>query len=189
MGLDPGSLHAGYGLIAAQGSRVSLLAQGRVSAPAAWSFAQRLAHIHLGLRAIIHQYKPRALAIEDVFTLKNPRTALRLAQARGVAILAAALENIPIFEYAPNQIKLAVAGHGRAEKSQVAFLVKGILKLDLDLAPDASDALAAAICHANQSPPTTGPDLGLTKKSPKKNRWSGLTPEDLVAMGYKVVEP
>jgi crossover junction endodeoxyribonuclease RuvC len=185
MGLDPGSRHAGYGLISAKGSSVTLLAHGRVSAPASWDFAKRLAHIHRGLLALVDQYKPRALAIEDVFTMINPRSALRLAQARGVAILAAALRDIPIFEYAPNQIKNSVTGHGRAEKDQVAFMVKSILKQDEDFAPDASDALAAAICHANQKPMMT---LAGGRAKTKSAKWSQMTPADLASLGYKVAK-
>jgi crossover junction endodeoxyribonuclease RuvC len=153
-------------------------------------FAQRLAQIHKGLVAIVSRYRPDALAIEDVFTFKNPKTALRLAQARGVAILAASLASVPIFEYAPNQIKNAVAGHGRAEKSQVAYMVKQILKIPLDLAPDASDALAAAICHANQKTlnAALGGGLNGSQKSSRSGRWRDLTPTDLAALGYKVVD-
>jgi crossover junction endodeoxyribonuclease RuvC len=184
MGLDPGSLHAGYGLVNNVGSKITLLTQGRVSAPGSWDFPKRLAHIHRGLLEIVDHYKPRALAIEDVFTMKFPRQALKLAQARGVAILAASLREIPVFEYAPSQIKSAVTGYGQAEKTQVAYMVKSILGQDLDLPPDASDALAAAICHANQK--TLLRATGGSK--PKSAKWSQLSPDDLLAMGFKVAK-
>jgi crossover junction endodeoxyribonuclease RuvC len=185
MGLDPGSRHAGYGLIEARGARLALVAAGRVSAPAAWPFPRRLAHIHLGLKEIIARFNPEAVAIEDVFSFKNPRSALRLAQARGVAVLAAALLEIPVFEYAPHQLKSAVAGHGQAEKSQVAYMVGQILGSKGDLPPDASDALAAAICHASQKTLHTA----LNGHQPSSSaKWSSLNPADLEALGYKIAK-
>jgi crossover junction endodeoxyribonuclease RuvC len=128
------------------------------------------------------------VAIEDVLTLKNPRSALRLAQARGVAVLAAALLDLPVFEYAPGQIKSAVAGHGRAEKSQVAYMVRQILGSAAEFAPDASDALAAAICHASQKTRLAASGPAAPGKSGKSPKWSEMTPADLAALGYKVAE-
>jgi crossover junction endodeoxyribonuclease RuvC len=184
MGLDPGSRFSGYGFIEVNGPKLSLIDQGRIAAPAAWPFPKRLAHIHLGLLAVIRERAPEAMAVEDVFTFKNPKTALKLAQARGVGLLAAELAGVPIFEYTPSQIKNAVAGRGLAEKSQVAFMVKQILGEKIDFAADASDALACAICHANQKPLLTA--LGGKTGKSRGAKWSDLSPDDLAAMGFKV---
>jgi crossover junction endodeoxyribonuclease RuvC len=190
MGLDPGSLNTGYGLVAAQNSQITLVAQGVIAAPGTWAFPQRLAHIHLGLLKIIEEFKPQGLAVENVFTHKNPASAFKLAQARGVAILAAALKEIPVFEYTPSQIKNAVVGHGRAEKSQVAFMVKSVLRINEELAPDASDALAAAICHAGQKTLLALGTAAKPQKSAKSStKWSSLSVEDLAARGFKVAKP
>ncbi|MDR1395501.1 MAG: crossover junction endodeoxyribonuclease RuvC [Deltaproteobacteria bacterium] len=186
LGLDPGSRHTGWGLIETRNGRITLLGQGRLSPPAAWPFPRRLAFIHTGLREIIQKYRPQVCAVEDVFTCKNPRSALKLAQARGAAVLAAALEEIPVMEYTPSQIKNALTGHGQAEKSQVAFLVKSLLGLTEELPPDTTDALAAAVCQASLGP------LAAVSAAPagrsRSKSWSKFSPEDLAALGFKVAE-
>jgi crossover junction endodeoxyribonuclease RuvC len=186
LGLDPGSVHTGYGLIETQGENLQLISQGRVSPSPDWPMVRRLAYIHRAIFSLIQQTRPTAVAVEDVFTFKNPRSALKLAQARGVVILAPALLDIPVFEYAPGLVKNAVSGNGRAEKSQVAYFVNKILDLDLTLTKDASDALAVAICHAGQLNLT---HLTATSKASSSNRaasWRKLDPNDLASLGYQI---
>ncbi|MBW2086578.1 MAG: crossover junction endodeoxyribonuclease RuvC, partial [Deltaproteobacteria bacterium] len=98
------------------------------------------------------RHAPDEVAVEDIFYAKNVRSAIRLGHMRGVALLAAAAADLPVYEYASTAIKMAVVGYGRATKDQVNLMVKHLLKTDQDLSPDASDALAAAICHLNQNP-------------------------------------
>jgi crossover junction endodeoxyribonuclease RuvC len=180
LGLDPGSQHTGYGIIETQGGRAVVLAFGRISPRNDWPFPQKLAYIHRQLLQLNLTYKPKAWAVEDVFSYKYPRSALKLAQARGVAVLAAALDDIPIFEYTPTQVKNSLTGQGLADKTQVAFMVRRILDLRDDLPPDAADALAVAICHAGQKV--------LTPNSPRRSgkSWKSLSPESLLAMGFKI---
>ena len=147
-GIDPGSERTGYGCIEASGSRHRLVICGCLSGPARATFPERLKAIHGGLCELLARHRPDCVAIEDIFYARNVRSALRLGHARGVALLAACEANLPIAEYAPAEIKRAVVGYGRAEKSQVQQMVKLLLGLDEAPAPhDAADALAVAICH------------------------------------------
>ncbi|MDR3204327.1 MAG: crossover junction endodeoxyribonuclease RuvC [Deltaproteobacteria bacterium] len=183
LGVDPGSLHTGYGLIERRGSEINLVVSGRISPKAQWLTDQRLAYIHRGLIDVVQKFRPTALALEDVFTFKNPRSALKLAQARGVAILAAALENVPVFEYAPNRVKSSLTGNGHADKSQVSFMVKQVLRLTQNLPYDTSDSLAVALCHLND------PQVSLSSTSAKRvqtKNWRALSVEDLTAMGFNL---
>jgi crossover junction endodeoxyribonuclease RuvC len=187
LGVDPGSLHTGFGFIDIRASGESHVLSGRIS-PKNPIFAERLRSIFLEIRELIVSYKPAAMALEDVFTRLNPKSALKLAQARGVVILAASLSGVPVHEYAPSQVKNSVCGYGAAEKSQVAYMVKKILKISEDLAPDASDALAAALCHAgrvklDQIAGSSGPAKKGAGKSFRK-----MSPEDLLALGYKIAD-
>ena len=147
-GIDPGSERTGYGCIEASGSRHRLVICGCLSGPTRATFPERLKAIHSGLCELLARHRPDCVAIEDIFYARNVRSALRLGHARGVALLAACEANLPIAEYAPAEIKRAVVGYGRAEKSQVQQMVKLLLGLDEAPAPhDAADALAVAICH------------------------------------------
>ena len=110
-----------------------------------------LKQIYDQLVAIITEYAPDAMALEDIFYGKNVKSLMKLAQARGVVILAASHSDIPLYEYTPLEVKKAIVGYGRAEKTQVQHMVKAILALQETPPPDASDALAIAICHANFS--------------------------------------
>jgi crossover junction endodeoxyribonuclease RuvC len=151
-GIDPGSERTGYGCVDSDGRRHRLVVCGTLSAPAHSSFPDRLQAIHAGLAALIAEHRPSCIAIENIFHAKNVRSALRLGHARGVALLAAAGSDVPIFEYTPAEIKRAVVGFGRAEKQQVGQMVKLLLALDAVPAPhDAADALAIAICHVHNS--------------------------------------
>jgi crossover junction endodeoxyribonuclease RuvC len=152
-GIDPGSERTGYGCVDADGSRHRLVACGAIACRAADPFPQRLAHIHRELSALIVRHRPDSVAIENLFHAANVRSALKLGHARGVAMLAAVEAGCEVAEYTPAEIKRAVVGYGRAEKQQVAQMVKLLLGLDEPPAPfDAADALAVAICHLHAQP-------------------------------------
>jgi crossover junction endodeoxyribonuclease RuvC len=148
LGIDPGSRVTGYGLIEVQGSHSRCLAQGvlRLSGDA---LEQRLLQVLTGLRALIAEHRPAEVAMEQVFVKRNVASALVLGQARGAALCAVGEAGLPLHEYAPASIKLAIAGSGRAEKPQVQRMVKVLLNLPALPAEDAADALACALCHAH----------------------------------------
>ena len=151
-GIDPGSERTGYGCIASDGRRHRLLACGTISAPAGSPFADRLHAIHTGLVDLLAAHRPDCVAIENIFHARNVRSALKLGHARGVALLAASAAGITVVEYTPAEVKRAVVGFGRAEKPQVAQMVKLLLGLDAPPSPhDAADAVAIAICHVHSS--------------------------------------
>ena len=151
-GIDPGSERTGYGCIASDGRRHRLVACGTISAPAHTAFPERLQVIHAGLAALLADHRPDCVAIENIFHARNVRSALKLGHARGVALLAASAAGVAIVEYSPAEIKRAVVGFGRAEKPQVAQMVKLLLGLDEAPAPhDAADAVAVAICHIHSA--------------------------------------
>ena len=153
-GIDPGSKRTGYGCVETDGSRHRLVACGAISAPAHAPFAEKLLVIHTSLTALLLQCRPDSVAIENLFFATNVRSALKLGHARGVAMLAAVEAGVPVVEYTPAEIKRAVVGYGRAEKSQVQQMVKLLLGLAAVPSPhDAADALAVAICHVHAQPP------------------------------------
>ncbi|HTU65055.1 MAG TPA: crossover junction endodeoxyribonuclease RuvC [Steroidobacteraceae bacterium] len=147
LGLDPGSLRTGFGIIDCDQGTLRIVAQGCI-ATSGGPLADRLRIIHAKVAELIVTHRPGEIAVERVFLSKNADSALKLGQARGAA-LAAVPAALGVHEYAPRAIKLAVAGIGGAEKSQVAHMVKQLLAIDLKLAADAADALAIAICHAH----------------------------------------
>ncbi|GHF97559.1 crossover junction endodeoxyribonuclease RuvC [Thalassotalea marina] len=150
LGIDPGSRLTGYGVIHQEGHKFTYLGSGCIKAIAAGdALGDRLQTIYAGVSEIIVQFKPTMFAIEQVFMAKNPDSALKLGQARGVAIVAAANANLPIAEYSARQIKQSVVGTGSADKTQVQHMVKSILKLPATPQADAADALAVALCHAH----------------------------------------
>jgi crossover junction endodeoxyribonuclease RuvC len=147
LGLDPGSLRTGFGVIeSAQGS-LKVVAQGCIATNGG-PLSDRLRLIHRRVAELIAEHLPGEVAVERVFLAKNADSALKLGQARGAA-LAAIPADLAVHEYAPRAIKLAVVGVGGAEKAQVAHMVKQLLALDIRLGADAADALAIAICHAH----------------------------------------
>jgi crossover junction endodeoxyribonuclease RuvC len=147
LGLDPGSLRTGFGVIDFVNGDLRLVAQGCI-ATAGGALADRLRIIHARVAELIAQHAPQEIAVERVFLSKNADSALKLGQARGAA-LAAVPQSFAVHEYAPRAIKLAVVGVGGAEKAQVAHMVKQLMRLELRLGADAADALAVAICHAH----------------------------------------
>jgi len=149
LGVDPGSRKTGYGLVERDGSRIRHIDNGVIVLPGKAPLAERLAIIHERLTEVVDTYRPDVAAFEKIFFAKNARSALVLGHARGAAMLAASQHALPVHEYAPSEVKQAVSTSGRADKNQVAMMVKLILGLSEPAQEDASDALAVAICHCN----------------------------------------
>ncbi len=148
LGIDPGLANTGWGIVAQNGSRLACVAYGCVSTGAESPLPVRLKKIHEQMGAIILRFKPECVGIETVWFGANTQSAFATGQARGAALVACAEYDIPILEFSPRQIKLAVVGTGVAEKAQVQYMVKQLLTLDHEPSPDhAADALAAAICY------------------------------------------
>ena len=148
IGIDPGLRHTGWGVIEAEGTRLSYVADGAVHSVNEDDLATRLLQIHQQILAVLDEFKPDEAAIEETFVNKDARATLKLGQARGVVMLAPVLLKIPVAEYAPNVIKKTVVGVGHAEKDQVKHMVKILLpRAQLNTA-DSVDALAIALCHA-----------------------------------------
>ena len=149
LGLDPGLGTTGWGLIRAEGNRLSHIANGRLKTDSAAPLPRRLAHLDAMLVALIADHAPESAAVEEVFVNANPQSTLKLGQARGVVLCAVARSGIEVGEYAARLVKKAVVGTGAAEKAQVHAMVARLLpgvKID---GPDSADALAVAICHAH----------------------------------------
>ncbi|WP_031516090.1 crossover junction endodeoxyribonuclease RuvC [Desulfofalx alkaliphila] len=150
MGVDPGTAITGYGLVYYSRNRFKLVDCGVIRTQSTLPLYKRLSTLYSDLTALINEFKPQQYAVEELFFNKNTRTALAVGHARGVALLAGAKVGLDVFEYTPLQVKQAVVGHGRAQKHQVQYMVKEILKLPAVPKPDdAADALAVAICHAH----------------------------------------
>jgi crossover junction endodeoxyribonuclease RuvC len=150
IGIDPGSRTTGYGLIESDRGVLRFVACGVIRTTVNMPFSYRLNQIFLGINEVIQLNGPTAAAVEDVFLATNPRSALKLGQARGAAVVAAMQNDIEVADYSAKQIKLAVAGYGQAGKEQVQHMVRTLLGLNRSPSSDAADALAVAICHANQ---------------------------------------
>ena len=151
LGLDPGLRRTGWGVVAADGNRLSHIANGCVTSQSSRPLAQRLVQIHDGLRTVILDHQPDAAAVEETFVNENAASTLKLGQARGVALLTPALAGIPVSEYAANLIKKSVVGSGHARKEQVRMMVETLLPGCRIAGQDAADALAVAICHAHHA--------------------------------------
>lgn len=151
LGIDPGLTHTGWGVVDHAAGRLTYVASGRISAPTTDDMPARLNHIFEGLRAIIAAHMPDAAALEQTFVNANPASALKLGQARGVAMLAPATAGLNVAEYAPNLIKKSIVGAGHAGKDQIAAMIRVLLPKSGDLTPDQADALAVAITHAHHA--------------------------------------
>jgi crossover junction endodeoxyribonuclease RuvC len=148
LGIDPGTATTGYGLIEETDAGINTLEYGVISTPANLTMDKRLVMLYDRLNEIVVSFKPSSCAVEKLFFRRNVTTAISVGQARGVILLALSQNFIPLAEYTPMEIKLAVAGYGAAEKRQVQMMVQSILNLsDLPKPDDAADALAIAICH------------------------------------------
>ena len=148
LGIDPGLRVTGFGVIEKTGQHLAYVASGCIRTPAG-ELPQRLKSIVEGLNEVIAAYSPDQAAVEKVFVNVNPQSTLLLGQARGAAICAAIMKDLPVAEYTALQVKQAVVGRGKAAKEQVQEMVKRLLHLEGDPQADAADALACAICHAH----------------------------------------
>ena len=152
LGIDPGYGITGYSIIDYEGNHFKLITSGAITTPAKMSFPLRLSQIYTDLNNIIDEFKPDAISVEELFFNNNAKTAINVAQARGVILVVGCQKNIPTYEYTPLQIKQSVVGYGRADKIQVQKMVKTILKVDkLPKLDDTTDSMAAAICHAHSA--------------------------------------
>ncbi|CAO5675765.1 MAG: Crossover junction endodeoxyribonuclease RuvC [Holosporales bacterium] len=153
MGIDPGLVKAGYGLIHVVGNTLTPLACGVIKPNPDHAMTDRLSYLHLECKKIIEQYHPNHVAIEETFVNKNPTSALKLGMARGVLLMTPGLYNLPVYEYAANKIKKSVVGVGHAEKEQIIAMIGYIMPgIKQSLTPDSADALAIALCHINNMP-------------------------------------
>jgi crossover junction endodeoxyribonuclease RuvC len=149
IGIDPGTANTGFGVVRTSGERMVALDGGVIETSADLSVEQRLARLHESLGELIGWHEPKAMALEDLFFGKNVASALSVGEARGVAMLAAAKQGLPCFDYTPQAVKKAVCGSGSADKGQVQRMVASLLGLPEPPTPDhAADAFAVAICHA-----------------------------------------
>jgi len=154
LGIDPGTARLGYGLVDRQGSTLTMLDYGCLETINDRPPEQRLLLIHEGLTDLIETHRPEAAGVERLFFNKNTRTAMAVGQARGVVLLTAAEHGLPVFEYGPHEVKLAVTGYGRAPKDQVQRMVQLVLSMsELPRPDDAADALAVAVCTAHAVSP------------------------------------
>ena len=149
LGIDPGLRKTGWGLVVAEGSRLSFAACGSVTSRDGLPLAERLRQLHDGLRQIIAETAPDEVAVEETFVNRDPQSAMKLGQARGIALVVPALFGLPVAEYAANLVKKTVVGTGHAEKPQVLAMVRVLLPKATPASEDAADALAIAITHAH----------------------------------------
>jgi crossover junction endodeoxyribonuclease RuvC len=149
IGIDPGSRYTGYGVVEGDGNKLRHVLNGTIRLPGDLAFPDRLKLIYQELQSVVAQCQPSCMAVEDVFFAKNVKSALKLGQARGAAMLAGVNAGLPVFEYSALQIKQAVVGYGRATKDQVVQMIQYLFRLHEALNPNAADALAVAICHLN----------------------------------------
>jgi crossover junction endodeoxyribonuclease RuvC len=150
IGIDPGSRTTGYGVVESEQGRLRFLSCGVIKTTTTMSFSYRLNQIFTGINEVIQVHGPTVAAVEDVFLATNPGSALKLGQARGAAVVAAMQNDLEVTDYSAKQIKQAVVGYGQAGKAQVQHMVRVLLGLNASPSSDAADALAVAICHANQ---------------------------------------
>ncbi len=150
LGIDPGTAATGYGIVERTGSKLRVIDYGCLETLPSHALPQRLLVIHQGILELIETHNPRFVGVERLFFNRNVQTAFAVGQARGVVLLAAAERGLPVFEYGPHEVKLAVTGYGRAAKDQVQRMVQVMLGMSVLPRPDdAADALAVAICTAH----------------------------------------
>lgn len=157
LGIDPGSKVTGYGIIEKGIKGIAGVDYGEIKPRSDASLTTALATVYDALSRLIVEMKPDAMAVENIFYGKNVQSLIKLGHIRGVTLLVGAQQGIPVYEYSPLEIKKAVVGYGRAEKSQIQTMVKAILQLREKPTADAADALAVAICHAHCSGPSVSP--------------------------------
>jgi len=148
IGIDPGSVITGFGVVDSNGARSVYVAHGHIRVKGN-TFPEKLGHIHTALTQVVDQWQPEQVAIEQVFISNNPMSALKLGQARGAALTAVVTQGLPVSEYAARTIKQVVTGSGSSDKQQVQVMVKSLLGLNRPVQVDAGDGLAIALCHAH----------------------------------------
>ena len=151
LGIDPGSITTGFGIVDYERGRLLLIEQGSISTPRGAELAERLVRIHHAIAEVIRRMVPEVIAVETPFAGHNAKSLIQLSHARGVILLAAQEARLAVYQYSPRSVKSAVVGYGGAEKEQVAKMVRILLPgcATLKMTTDASDALAIAICHAH----------------------------------------
>jgi len=148
LGIDPGSRLTGFGVIDVSGRQLSYVTSGCIRTSRG-ELPQRIAEIVAGISEVLEEFQPDEMAIEKVFMSRNADSALKLGQARGAAISAVVMRNLPVFEYSATQIKKAIVGRGHADKTQVQYMVRSMLALPASPQEDAADALACSLCHSH----------------------------------------
>ncbi|MGL5362145.1 MAG: crossover junction endodeoxyribonuclease RuvC [Bosea sp. (in: a-proteobacteria)] len=148
IGIDPGLRRTGWGIVTSEGTRLTFVACGIVESDAALTLAERLRQLHAGLEAVLQEHAPDEAAVEETFVNRDPQSALKLGQARGIALVVPALRGLSVDEYAANLVKKTVVGVGHADKVQVQAMIRVLLPKANTKSADAADALAVAICHA-----------------------------------------
>lgn len=152
IGIDPGTLHLGWGVLRGEGNRVTHLGHGVIDASASDSLAQRLVHLDRSLDTVLSTYRPDVGSVESLFFAKNAQSAAKLGHARGVVLLNLARAGMEVVEYPPARVKNTVTGHGRAEKGQIVRMMRTLLTLDVEPREDAADALALAFTYLRRAP-------------------------------------
>lgn len=148
LGIDPGLRKTGWGIVISEGSKLSFVACGCIESDGALSLGQRLRQLHEGLDKVLAAHRPHEAAVEETFINRDPQSALKLGQARGIALVVPALAGLDVAEYAANLVKKTVVGVGHADKKQVQAMIRVLLPKAETSSADAADALAVAICHA-----------------------------------------
>ena len=180
IGVDPGSRSCGYGILESDTSGLIHIVSGAITPPPSHSLSKRLHLIYSSLNEVIEKFSPDLMSIEEMFFAKNANSAIKLGQARGVALLAAEISGIQIFEYSPTKVKLAVTGSGRAKKFEIMKMVSYILKIEEFEKSDISDALAIALCHINIS---KLPELSQDLQPRSRRRRKRFTLNDIASKG------
>lgn len=153
LGVDPGLIRTGLGLIALKNGRLAFAASQLIAPPPHLCLRDRLHQLYVEVQACLREWHPEVMVVENLIYARNAQVALKLGHARGVLLLAAAENDLPVIEYAPREVKLAVTGHGGASKEQMQRMVQAILEMpDAPTTYDIADALALAICHAHRAP-------------------------------------
>lgn len=179
MGIDPGSRSCGYGIVQESAGGLMYVASGTIAPPTADSLPERLNLIYREILEVMDVYRPCSVSVEEMFFAKNARSAIKLGQSRGVVLLAAAERKIPVSEYAPTRVKLALTGRGRAGKEEVRRMLSYLLGRRKFTSTDETDALAIAVCHVNLS--KYGAALGAVSGSVGRRRKKRFTSNDIPA--------
>ena len=170
IGVDPGSRACGYGIVENKNGCLNYITSGTIVLKPSLTLPERLQIIYSNLTETISEFAPDYMSIEEMFFAKNAKSAIKLGQARGVALLAAANKGIEVHEYAPTKVKLAITGSGRAKKFELQKMISYILGIDDIQQTDASDAIAIALCHINLSRSNKLPKIELNSNSRRRRR-------------------